>query len=89
MEGDELIAWAGYSVVCFDARGEFPEGTVAARISGPALPARGLPFCVPEDGKDIWARRWLLALAKARKVGAMAATSRQNNKQPPPALQGY
>lgn len=76
VEGDDLIRWAGYRVVGYDDRKEFPIGTVAVRISGPAMPSIGLPFPVPEDCKEIWARRWLLALSAARRDGAYSnATS--------------
>lgn len=62
---DHVAAKAGYKIVSYDEKGEFPEGCVAARISGPGMPPNGLPFCVPDKGRDIWARRILLVMSEA------------------------
>jgi hypothetical protein len=71
--GDALIERGGFRVVRFGSpESEFPAGCVAAYIDGPALAAGGLPFCVPEVGKEIWARRWCLALAGAFEAGRIA-----------------
>jgi len=61
-----------YKVIGLDPRGEFPENTVAARIAGPGLPARGLPFCVPEKDAQIWADRIALVLHAALEEGMKA-----------------
>jgi hypothetical protein len=53
---------AGYTVAKYEGPGEFPEGCAAAYITGPNLPIAGIPFCVPETGKDIWAERVCFAL---------------------------
>ena len=54
-----------YKVIGFEGPGEWPENTVAARIAGPGLPARGLPFCVPAKDAHIWADRIALVLNQA------------------------
>jgi len=55
----------GYKILCWDDRCEFPAGCTAVRIGGPGLPGRGLPFCVPEQNRDDWARRWVAVLNRA------------------------
>ena len=62
-------AKAGFRLLTFDPRGEFPDKCVAARITGPGLPESGLPFCVPETGKEMWANRLILVLSEAWRAG--------------------
>jgi len=60
---------APYKFIRFDPPAEFPIGTLAARITGPGMPSKGIPFCVPEEDKENWARRIVFALWIAYQCG--------------------
>jgi hypothetical protein len=71
-----LAQMAGYAVSGFSGRGEFPEGCEAARITGPHFPENsGLPFCVPDARKEVWAVRAASALGAAFFAGMCKANA--------------
>lgn len=77
---EDLTKDAGYRIVSYDLlQGEFPDGCIAAFITGPTLPPKGLPFCVPDVGRDIWARRIVLVLSDAYLRGVVDGPSKLKN----------
>jgi hypothetical protein len=66
---DDRVKATGYRIVRYGEQGEFPDGCVAAMIAGPNLGSGGMPFIVPADNREIWARRWCAALAAAFEAG--------------------
>jgi len=67
-----LAERSGHAIVRYEdcAPGsEFPADTQAVYITGPTMPASGLPFCVPKANAKIWAKRIVVALAIAFTAG--------------------
>jgi hypothetical protein len=78
-----LIKQVGYDIRCYEHQEiipiqgaippfiveKFPDGCIAARITGPYFPDHGLLFIVPESFKETWAKRVCLALSAAFLAG--------------------
>ena len=65
-----LVGYRVLSIEDTEPGDSFPEGTRIARITGPNLPAKGLPFCVPAHESDVWADRITFTLTSAFEAGA-------------------
>ena len=73
----EAATGTEYAIIRYeewDPDGGFPIGCAAVRIAGPGMAGRGLPFIVPADNpeRELWGRRWCLALNVARHLGTEA-----------------
>jgi hypothetical protein len=64
---------AGYRLVAIEPGGEFGMECKTARITGPTMPERGLPFPVPCFNAETWAKRMILSLAIAYRQGEAKA----------------
>jgi hypothetical protein len=52
-----------FRLVSIEPPHEFPPGCALARIAGPSI-ENGLPFCIPAEHGDVWARRIVLVLSR-------------------------
>jgi hypothetical protein len=70
-----LVDKVGYRIIGFEDRAEWPQGCAAVRIVGPYIASTGLPFPIPADNQEVWAKRWCLVLSISFMAGLAAGSS--------------